>query len=696
MNGSVKNWCIPLLNGRLNKELLRVVRLEMSIGFEVFLTSNALRINASRLGHLASLQLEIAGKRVLEVGAGIGLLTGFFEELGCSVLTTDGRPENVAEMRRQFPHRQAEVLDLEAVSDITHLGTFDIIFCYGTLYHLSKPEQAITAMSQVCRELLLLETCVTPGDDFAVNLASENQDNPNQAFSGMGCRPTRPWIMQMLRNQLGFAYTTKSQPFYYDFDLDWQSPLPKSLHRAVFIGSRTPLKNDQLLEELPAKQVYSLASDQTRVEELLVLVEELTNTAYLTQRLESLSSRGILALAEALAIHHSLAPYPAWYFNTEWTAVDSQAACRQTICDYIKTNGLEDRIKVGWYHNLQLYLNLSAPLDSQLFINGFYQPNQFYFFSRVIRPNGVFLDLGAGQGLYSLFASHYVGSDGLVVLFEPDNQAFKLAKKNLALNGVVNVNFLGEAHSDSGEIEGSKIGNEAIPKSILNGSTLDQVLLGLEAYEIDVARINLQVEESILLQVLKVLLGKSQPLLVMELAGDLLPDRKGDPSEILQLLKSAGYEIFSFSQFSCLPIKMADNSLLSTTVIAAHPDNVWDGLTELEQMQNRELELEQAQLQLQDTQAKLEQLQSQFSQVQSELVRSQGDCEQYKTNCEQLQSQLSKAEMELQATNTHLRQTQGLVENLQGTIAAMETTKFWKLRGVWFGLKDVFGMQEKK
>ena len=41
--------------------------------FEVFLTTNPLRINAARMEHLASLKLAIAGKRVLEVGAGIGL-----------------------------------------------------------------------------------------------------------------------------------------------------------------------------------------------------------------------------------------------------------------------------------------------------------------------------------------------------------------------------------------------------------------------------------------------------------------------------------------------------------------------------------------------------------------------------------------------------------------------------------------------
>jgi len=46
--------------------------------FAGFLEPNALALNQARLNHLATLDLPIDGKSVLEVGAGIGLLTGFF------------------------------------------------------------------------------------------------------------------------------------------------------------------------------------------------------------------------------------------------------------------------------------------------------------------------------------------------------------------------------------------------------------------------------------------------------------------------------------------------------------------------------------------------------------------------------------------------------------------------------------------
>lgn len=236
---------------------------------DVFLDENAININQARMQHLASMGLDIAGKTVLEVGAGVGLLTTFFEERGCTVLTTEGRSENVEEMRNRYPHRRIELLDLDETPDFSYLGQFDIVFCYGTLYHLSRPEQVLKAMAQVCSGMLLLETCVSPGDDLSVNLVEEKAANPNQAKSGTGCRPTRPWIMQRLKENCGFAYVSKYQPCHVDFDFRWDQPLDKKNHRSIFVGSKQEIYNDQLLTELPPSQEYCAAFRQEWLEFLL-------------------------------------------------------------------------------------------------------------------------------------------------------------------------------------------------------------------------------------------------------------------------------------------------------------------------------------------------------------------------------------------------------------------------------------------
>lgn len=217
-----------------------------------FLEENALAINDARMRHLASLELPIEGRSVLEVGAGIGLLTSFFEQRGCRVLTTDARPENVAEIRRRFPKRRTAVVDLEHPEQVDALGRFDIVFCYGTLYHLAAPEPALQAMSRVS-DMILLETCLSPGhQDDSPNVAEELTHN--QAFSGVGSRPTRRWVMERLRRCWGHGYLSVTQPAHPDFPIDWTVPSTTPNVRAIFVGSRTPLANPHLTTEIPDRQ----------------------------------------------------------------------------------------------------------------------------------------------------------------------------------------------------------------------------------------------------------------------------------------------------------------------------------------------------------------------------------------------------------------------------------------------------------
>jgi len=220
--------------------------------FWFFLTPEARAINRARQDHLASLGLPLDGTSVLEVGAGIGLHTGFFEQRGCQVLSTDGRPENVAEIRRRHPERNVRTLDLERPDDIRALGHFDVVYCYGTLYHLSSPGETLDALAAVS-DMILLETCVTPGHNEAVNPVSEMATVVNKAQSGEGCRPTRPWVMHRVRDGWGFAYLSKTQPSHPEFPLDWSvlatEPHPTHNTRAVFVGANRALDNDRLVSE---------------------------------------------------------------------------------------------------------------------------------------------------------------------------------------------------------------------------------------------------------------------------------------------------------------------------------------------------------------------------------------------------------------------------------------------------------------
>jgi len=221
---------------------------------DVFQSIQYQRHNQRRQEHLASLGLNLAGATVVEVGAGIGDHTSFFLDRGCQVVSTEGRQENLEILRYRFPNLEVRHLDLDN-PDPTFNNLFDIVYCYGLLYHLQNPVTAIDFMSRCCQKMLLLETCVSFGDEELMNPCGEVAEHPSQAISGQGCRPTRLWVYEQLKRHFEFVYMPITQPNHEEFPLDWT--LPSSINiltRSVYIASRQPLDNPLLIDSIPMKQ----------------------------------------------------------------------------------------------------------------------------------------------------------------------------------------------------------------------------------------------------------------------------------------------------------------------------------------------------------------------------------------------------------------------------------------------------------
>lgn len=212
-------------------------------------------INKARMEHLASLPLDLEGRTVLEVGSGVGLLTEFFEKRNCRILSTDARKINVEEQRRRFPNRHVEIADLSEAGSHDGFGAFDVVFCYGTLYHLSNPALAIKDLATVCKGILLLETCVWPHDNGRINPVAEPAQALDQSVEGVGCRPARDWVLAELKKYFPHVYITATQPDHPDFPLKWPAGDADRLSRSVFVASRKPLNSQLLVEELPDKQL---------------------------------------------------------------------------------------------------------------------------------------------------------------------------------------------------------------------------------------------------------------------------------------------------------------------------------------------------------------------------------------------------------------------------------------------------------
>lgn len=212
------------------------------------------------LEHLASLNLDLRNKKILEVSAGIGDFTTFFLDRGCTVSATDSRPQNLAMMKWRFENDKRvkiHFLDMEypGTSDLPPKEKYDIVFNYGLLYHLANPQQSIEFLVPFAKDMFMLETCVSPGTDEAINLVKEEKAHFSQAMHGTGCRPTRPWIYNQLKRYFPHVYMPKTQPNWKNFPIDWEAKdTGGPLTRAIFIATRAPLNNPLLAEEIPMKQ----------------------------------------------------------------------------------------------------------------------------------------------------------------------------------------------------------------------------------------------------------------------------------------------------------------------------------------------------------------------------------------------------------------------------------------------------------
>jgi hypothetical protein len=218
---------------------------------ETFHSYNYLRHNARRLEHLASLKIPVAGMTVLEVGAGIGDHSSYYIDRGCTVTMIEGREENLAVLKERYPGNNVVAMDVEQPEKIDG-SPFEVVHCYGLLYHVHDPQRVLHFLGENCTKFLFLETCVSFGPDENVNNTAERIGDLDQALSGTGCRPTRKWIFNQLKNHFAYVYYSKTQPNHEEFPLDWTAPEKhtNTLQRSVFIASRMQLENETLSEHL--------------------------------------------------------------------------------------------------------------------------------------------------------------------------------------------------------------------------------------------------------------------------------------------------------------------------------------------------------------------------------------------------------------------------------------------------------------
>lgn len=175
-------------------------------------------------------------RTALDVGCGVGHFSAYLSDMGFQVTAIDGRAENVEEARNRYSSIPFYTMDVED-SIIKQLGVFDLVLCFGLLYHLENPFSAVRNLFAMTGKILLIESACAPSRLPVAVLLSEGSDE-DQSLHRVAFYPSESCLAKLLyRAGFPFVYRFGRLPSHRDFRTTF---LQKQV-RTMLIASKTRL-----------------------------------------------------------------------------------------------------------------------------------------------------------------------------------------------------------------------------------------------------------------------------------------------------------------------------------------------------------------------------------------------------------------------------------------------------------------------
>jgi len=158
---------------------------------------------------LAQLKEPLRLRTAIDVGCGLGYFSALLKSLGFEVSAVDGRQQNVEEASRRNSAIKFNCYDAQS-PELVKQGKFDLVFCFGLLYHLENPFLTIRYLREMTRNLLLVEGVIYPGANPIMGLVDEGLTE-DQGLNHVAFYPTESCLVKMLYRS-GFPYVYRFHP----------------------------------------------------------------------------------------------------------------------------------------------------------------------------------------------------------------------------------------------------------------------------------------------------------------------------------------------------------------------------------------------------------------------------------------------------------------------------------------------------
>src|ERR1700693_5675303 len=182
------------------------------------------------------LKVALGLATALDAGCGPGFFAQVLHDCNLEVRGFDAREVNINQARLRYPNLSFETRDIED-SSVAQLGVFDLVLCFGLLYHLESPLRAIRHLRQLTGKVLLLESMCIPSKQSVVLLREEPKSD-DQSLTDLAFYPSEECIVKMM-HRAGFSsiYKTLLLPDHEDFRATSES----ARIRTVLVASYEPI-----------------------------------------------------------------------------------------------------------------------------------------------------------------------------------------------------------------------------------------------------------------------------------------------------------------------------------------------------------------------------------------------------------------------------------------------------------------------
>jgi len=470
----------------------------------------------------------------VDAGCGVGFFSQTLAECGLNVCGFDGRGENVAEARRRFPHIPFEQGDIEERA-ILQLGRFDLVLCFGLLYHLENPLRAIRNLRGLTEKCLLLESMCLPEEKPSMLLREEPRQE-DQGLRDMACYPSEGSLVKMLY-QVGFGMVFRVIPLP-DHE-DFRETAEHARRRTVLLASTAPI-------DIAG---FRLIPEPHETED--PWAKRPAVTATLPQRigrfLASPARRKYITLANRARRIFPGMPIPL-------------------------------RLPFGAW-----WLAEKSALDHELIYNEF-ERMETEFVKRLLRRDMTVVDAGAHHGLYTVLASKRVGWNGRVIAIEPSPRECVRLEKHLRLNRCSNTELVSCALGEDSEeadlylVDGvqdwcNSLRPPAVDEPVRTVRVfvrrLDDVLAELGVRKADFIKLDVEgAELSVLYGAMKLLHRESRPAILAEVQDTRTAAWGYAAREIIQFLIRMDYRWFAIAAKGALLPISCDQETYDANLVA--------------------------------------------------------------------------------------------------------------------------------